>query len=744
MKPEKLGPFQIGRVLGRGGMGAVYEGTYELDGSTVAVKVLSGAFEGDEDTEVRLRFETEIETLKRLYHPNIVRLSGFGENQGQLYYVMDLIDGSSLQQELRKKRLFQWEEVAKIGLDICQALRHAHDRGIIHRDIKPANILLDQEGNVKLSDFGIARFFGSQQITDVHTVIGTLEYMAPEQALANPINSSADLYSLGCVLYALLTGKPPFTARSLSEMLNKHKNSTPVPIQSVRLDVPDDLGYLISDLLQIQPDHRPRNALLVAKRLQSLLQALIGPPENIKVFPMSPETLNWHHESAPLPAGSGFHPDLYSPQSQKDLEHAISLGEVVKPERKTAVQTPQHESLADSFKRIGEEHSTDSKESERLGATDSPTVTALSSSIWESPPDDSSVQPSQSDQAATVPPPAALRHSEVLLPDTHTLHPAKDEPLPDAIYRLESSIITPNDAVPKEKLSEYLGAPAAGRESDSTSHRQSTTSKLMSQDRFIAVESKNLDPFEEEHRSSHPIISLPMALTSTMLMIVGLVVYYLLQPPSPEVLFERITTAIGEDDTSGEISPTLLRSAQNDIKQFLVLYSNHPEADQVRYYQDELDLLEHERRLERRTQVSTLHSLNPVERAYIEVLTSTPSNSEQMVDKLRAFIAVFRSTEPAPKAPTKSHRSVANPVDVCVELAQRRLKKLEQIVAEINTEQEEVIRRRLDEAATLDTIDPSRADDIRRGIIELYQNHRWANELVEEAKQQLEGKGDRR
>ena len=674
MTPEKLGPFQIGRVLGRGGMGAVYEGTHEANGASVAVKVLSDGLSDEEDAEVRLRFEAEIETLKRLHHPNIVQISGFGEDQRQLYYVMELINGSSLQQELRKKRLFHWTEVAKVGLELCQALRHAHDRGIIHRDIKPANILLDQEGNVKLSDFGIARFFGSQQITDIHSVVGTLEYMSPEQALAHPIGVSSDLYSLGCVMYALLTGRPPFTARSLPEIIRKHQSTTPLPIRSVRSDVPDDLTYLLIDLLQFRPEDRPRATPLVAKRLQALLQALAGAPETIKVLPMATDMSRPPQESVPFFSGS----DLFSKSSQETP--AIPLDKIVKPEKETVTQIPQTETLAESFKRIGEDHANSQFSVEKKSAdyegVDLLAETKVSSSF------------------------------------------------------LGSRQVVASNSSPQNKVVPPLA--------DVKSHSSVLDGSSKSTARFVTVEPKNFDPFEEDHQTTRPVFSWPVALTSTMLMAVGLVVYYLIQPASPETLLKRITAAIEKDESSGEPSLVLLRSAQKDIKWFLSLYDDHPSAEQVRQYQDELNLLEHERRLERRAQFSVMGTtLSPVEQTYIDLLTSSPNDPEKMIDKLRAFIAVFQSTESCSEDSARPQRLAANPVDICVELAQRRLKKLEQDVEEINAEQKQVLRRRLDEAANLDTEKPRRAEAIRRGIIELYQHHRWAKELVEEAKQQL-------
>ncbi|NLE37880.1 MAG: serine/threonine protein kinase, partial [Pirellulaceae bacterium] len=140
MIPEKLGPYRLGRRLGRGGMGAVYEGLNEETGDRAAVKVLSGQFSHEED--FRQRFASEIETLRRLRHPNIVRLFGFGQQDDQLFYAMELVDGISLEEELRQGRRFHWQEVLRIARQTCDALRHAHDRGVIHRDIKPANLLL--------------------------------------------------------------------------------------------------------------------------------------------------------------------------------------------------------------------------------------------------------------------------------------------------------------------------------------------------------------------------------------------------------------------------------------------------------------------------------------------------------------------------------------------------------------------------------------------------------------------------
>lgn len=265
------------RCLGRGGMGAVYEGIHVESDEPAAVKMLSAALADDAD--FRQRFEVEIETLRKLYHPNIVQLFGFGEQDGHLFYAMELVDGSSLEEELRRGRRFSWREVAQIGIDVCRALRHAHDRGIVHRDIKPANLLLAKDGRVKLSDFGIARLFGNTRITAAGSVLGTAEYMAPEQADARGVGPRSDLYSLGGVLYCLLASVPPFRAKSLPEMLEKHRSALPEPVIQHSPETPDELNRIVMQLLEKEPEKRIASATLVARRLSAMIHALSVQPD---------------------------------------------------------------------------------------------------------------------------------------------------------------------------------------------------------------------------------------------------------------------------------------------------------------------------------------------------------------------------------------------------------------------------------------------------------------------------------
>ena len=272
MQIEQLGPYKLVRPLGRGGMGTVYHGLNAETDESAAVKLLATGLAHDEG--FRERFAAEIETLKKLNHPNVVRLFGFGRQGDMLYYAMELVDGSSLEEELRRGRRFNWREVSQVGIQTARALRHAHDRGVIHRDLKPGNLLLAADGTVKLSDFGIARLFGNSQLTAPGNVVGTVEYMAPEQAAARPVGPRADLYSLGAVMYVLLTGKPVFRAESLIEAINKHQTERPEPIGRHAVDVPEALDELVMQLLEKDPEARVANAALLIRRLEAMEHAL--------------------------------------------------------------------------------------------------------------------------------------------------------------------------------------------------------------------------------------------------------------------------------------------------------------------------------------------------------------------------------------------------------------------------------------------------------------------------------------
>lgn len=253
-------------------MGAVYEGLDTDTGTVAAIKVLSPTLAAEEG--FRVRFEAEIESLKKLRHPNIVSLYGYGEQAGTLFYAMELVRGTSLEDELRGGRRFDWREVTQIAVKLCKALKHAHDHGVIHRDLKPANLLLTPEGDVKLSDFGIARLFGNTHMTADGGVLGTAEYMAPEQAAGGPITDRCDQYSLGGVLYALLAGRAPFRAKSLVEMLQLQRYSDPDPVTRYAPQTPAELARIVHQLLEKDPQKRFANMLMLSRSLEAMERGL--------------------------------------------------------------------------------------------------------------------------------------------------------------------------------------------------------------------------------------------------------------------------------------------------------------------------------------------------------------------------------------------------------------------------------------------------------------------------------------
>lgn len=272
MQLEQLGPYRLGTKLGQGGMGAVYEGLDADTGMVAAIKVLSPSLAAEEG--FRVRFEAEIESLKKLRHPNIVSLYGYGEQAGTLFYAMELVRGTSLEDELRGGRRFDWREVTQIAVKLCKALKHAHDHGVIHRDLKPANLLLTPEGDIKLSDFGIARLFGNTHMTADGGVLGTAEYMAPEQAAGSPITDRCDQYSLGGVMYALLAGRAPFRAKSLVEMLQLQRYSEPDPVTRYAPQTPAELARIVHQLLEKDPQKRFANMLMLARSLEAMERGL--------------------------------------------------------------------------------------------------------------------------------------------------------------------------------------------------------------------------------------------------------------------------------------------------------------------------------------------------------------------------------------------------------------------------------------------------------------------------------------
>jgi serine/threonine-protein kinase len=253
-------------------MGAVFAAVHEKTGEPVAVKLIAQHIA--DEPRFRSRFDYEIKTLQRLRHKGIVRLIGFGEEQGQLFYSMELVEGESLLKRIRREKAMDWRATLDIAIQICAALKHAHDIGVIHRDLKPANLILTKDGSVKLVDFGIAKIFGDGEETVVGSVLGTADYMAPEQADSSGVTHRTDLYALGSLMYAMLTGRPPFSGKKITEVIESLKRDRPVPLDLVNPELPEALVELIHQLLEKDQADRPPTALAVMNRLKAMRAGL--------------------------------------------------------------------------------------------------------------------------------------------------------------------------------------------------------------------------------------------------------------------------------------------------------------------------------------------------------------------------------------------------------------------------------------------------------------------------------------
>ncbi|MFF8599517.1 serine/threonine-protein kinase [Streptomyces sp. NPDC015232] len=248
--------YQLQACVGRGGMGEVWRATDEVLGRDVAVKLMLGH---EHDPSAAERFRMEAQTAARLSHPHVVGVFDFGTWDGKLYLVMELVSGDSLAGDRGRPVVLGAEQVATVAAHAAAGLAAAHRQGVVHRDIKPGNLLMDADGTVKLADFGIARFVDdpSAGLTTTGQIVGTGLYLAPERALGQPASPASDVYSLGCVLYQLLTGQPPFRADTATALLYQHIDTPPAPPRQLGVPMPAAFEAYLLSLLAKQPEQRP-------------------------------------------------------------------------------------------------------------------------------------------------------------------------------------------------------------------------------------------------------------------------------------------------------------------------------------------------------------------------------------------------------------------------------------------------------------------------------------------------------
>ncbi len=284
------GRYVLGRELGRGGMAEVYAAHDTSLDRPVAVKVLARRLAGD--AALRERFVQEGRYAARLSHPNVVGVYDSGDDGDVPYIVMELVEGTTLQEELDRRGALPAAEVEAIARQACAGLAHAHEAGIVHRDVKPQNLLLTSGGEVKLSDFGIARGGAGPGITQAGELLGTIEYLAPEVVAGHAATVASDLYALGGVLYRLLTGDPPRRVRTLDDVARRERIRAP---RELVPDPPPGLEQAIVACLETEPLRRPQSARELASLLDgaTAVTARLEPRKEFRVERTRPARSIW-------------------------------------------------------------------------------------------------------------------------------------------------------------------------------------------------------------------------------------------------------------------------------------------------------------------------------------------------------------------------------------------------------------------------------------------------------------------
>ncbi len=268
------GRYRVESLLGTGGMGEVYRAQDLTLERPVAVKMLRAEFANDQ--EFIRRFRQEATAAASLSNPHIVGVFDVGEDEGEHYIVMELVDGRTLKDEIRQQGRLALPLVLTISQAVASALVAAHAKKVVHRDVKPENILLTARGEIKVADFGIAKAASSQTLIHTKSIVGSAHYISPEQARGGFIDEKSDLYSLGAIMYEMLTGRPPFDGPSPIAVALRHIHDDPAPVRKLRPDVPRPVEAIVMRLLAKAPEERPTSAQTLAA-LSQALQAAGGP-----------------------------------------------------------------------------------------------------------------------------------------------------------------------------------------------------------------------------------------------------------------------------------------------------------------------------------------------------------------------------------------------------------------------------------------------------------------------------------
>jgi predicted Ser/Thr protein kinase len=297
MSIQTVGRYEITGELGRGAMGVVYKALDPTIGRTVALKTMRLDVHGLDAQEMVRRFQNEARAAGVLNHPNIVTIYDAGEQDGIFYIAMEFIEGTTLHELLVEKRVLATDEVLQLTRQICRGLDYAHSNSIVHRDIKPANIMITGNGTVKIMDFGIAKSGG--QVTNTGQVLGTPNYMSPEQVKGRQLDGRSDLFSLGVILYEMMTGEKPFVGQNVTTIIYKIVNENPITPRDLDVTVHPGLSAIVTKALAKAPDDRYQTGADLVRDLENYklagpvrsgstaaINPVPAPPEKTVVLPV--------------------------------------------------------------------------------------------------------------------------------------------------------------------------------------------------------------------------------------------------------------------------------------------------------------------------------------------------------------------------------------------------------------------------------------------------------------------------
>ena len=706
--PFVIGPYYLNRRIGRGGMGTVYGGIDVKTGMDIAVKVLAGAL----STEVsfRQRFAKEIEAMRQLRHPNIVQLLGYGQEDETFFYSMELVDGNSLEEELRHGKRFSWQETLQIAIQIASALQSAHIHGIVHRDLKPGNLLLSSSGIVKLSDFGIATLFGSTRLTDVGNVIGTIEYMSPEQAIQEPVTPRSDLYSLGAVLVALLSGHPPFSGKNLLEIIHLHASRQAKRPSQMGIDIPPDFDILVGRLLDRNSEKRPKNAQVVCRQLEVILQ-------NASSMKCTNEEgfLESHPLKSEMKSDDSREPFLAENILRKPFyadENALS-GDYDGESSIWYKQFPQ-ENLPEEQEKSGDFQKSDDSLPDAENVSD---AEFSPSEMWVV--DASSVK----NDVHTTP-----YNASVGLPG---------ERIASGVGHISKNRVSEIFSVISENLRNFKGYENAdSEEKSSPQHPLNTEKNVTEKDgsgvrAFFEVvkEDTSGENSSLKRFSDSPWVGLILVLISSFFFITLVVVFitWWLSPPDADILYERISFAAQSE------SGTNTNNLDADVKMFLRYYEEDSRTKDVREIEDRLHLDQLERQLRSNFRQKGFSSVEPIERDYQNIHNEMRLDPEACLEKWESFITFYQS-EYAHIPPQPGRNAVERQIRLYVGLAERQIKRIR---TEMNDEmalREQMLERQVkiiqECLKSEDPDDVSHAEKLRESIQKLYGGYPWAEKWL--------------